>query len=212
MLAARGTVVSTQNRIAVAMLLALCMVGCAPNNTLPTAPPATELPSADYVIGPGDVLRISVWQNPDLSVELPVRPDGRVSVPLIEDVVAVGKTPTALARELEGKLAKYVTKPVVTVMPREFYGPYAQQIRVIGEAVQPRALPYRSNMTVLDAIIAVGGLTKYAAGNRATLVRTANNAQETYGVRLDDLIRDGDIKENVALEPGDVLIIPQSYF
>jgi len=157
-------------------------------------------------------LRIAVWQNPDLTVELPVRPDGRISVPLIEDAVAVGKTPTALARELELRLAKFVTKPIVTVMPREFYGPYAAQVRVIGEAVQPRALPYRSNMTVLDAIIAVGGLTKYAAGNRTTLVRMTDNTQQTYAVHLDDLIRDGKINENVALEPGDILIIPQSYF
>lgn len=199
-------------RIAIPLLFALSLVGCGPESTLPTAPPATELPSAEYVIGPGDVLRIAVWQNPDLTVELPVRPDGRVSVPLVEDVVAVGKTPTALARELEKKLAKYVTNPIVTVMPREFYGPYAAQVRVIGEAVQPRALPFRSNMTVLDAVIAVGGLTKYAAGNRTTLVRTVDNTQQIYAVHLDDLIRDGKISENVALEPGDVLIIPQSYF
>lgn len=202
----------TQTRIAVALLLGLGPVGCGPDSTLPPAPPATELPSAEYVIGPGDVLRIAVWQNPDLTVELPVRPDGRISVPLIEDVVAVGKTPTALARELEIKLAKFVTKPIVTVMPREFYGPYAAQVRVIGEAVQPRALPYRSNMTVLDAIIAVGGLTKYAAGNRTTLVRITDNIQQTYAVHLDDLIKDGKINDNVALEPGDILIIPQSYF
>jgi len=196
----------------VTVLAGLALLGCASENRLPPAPPASQLPSAEYVIGPGDVLRITVWQNPDLSVELPVRPDGRISMPLIEDVVAVGRTPTGLARDLEKRLAKYVSNPIVTVMPREFYGPYTQQIRIIGEAVQPRALPYRSNMTVLDALIAVGGLTKFAAGDRATLIRTAGDTQQIFGVHLDSLIKDGDIKENVVLEPGDILIIPQSYF
>ncbi len=130
----------------------------------------------------------------------------------IASYVAVGKTPTQLSREIEKRLSKYVTDPIVTVMPQSFVGPFTQQVRVIGEAATPKALPYRANMTVLDAMIEVGGLTKYAAGDRATLVRAVNNTQETYSVHLKSLINDGDIGSNVVLEPGDILIIPQSYF
>lgn len=198
-------------RIGIA-LLACGLSGCGPENTLPPAPPEAARASAQYVIGPGDSLSIFVWRNPELSTEVPVRPDGRISIPLVEDVIAIGKTPTMLARELEGKLAKYVTNPLVTVLPRSFIGPFGQQVRVIGEAAAPRALPYRANMTVLDAMIEVGGLTKYAAGNRATLVRTVNNVQQSYRVHLDSLINQGDIQDNVALAPGDILIIPQTYF
>ncbi len=169
-------------------------------------------PTAEYRTGPGDLLHIFVWRNPELTVEAPVRPDGRISIPLVEDVVAVGKAPTELSREIEKRLSKYVTDPIVTVIPRSFVGPFTQQVRVIGEATTPKALPYRANMTVLDAMIEVGGLTKYAAGDRATLVRAVNNAQETYAVHLKSLISDGDIGSNVVLEPGDILIIPQSYF
>ena len=186
--------------------------GCAPETLLPPAPIASALPSPEYVIGPGDTLNIFVWRNPELTVDVPVRPDGRISLPLVEDVVAIGKSPTALAREIEDRLSKYVTNPIVTVFPKSFVGPFNQQVRVIGEAVTPRALPYRANMTVLDAMIEVGGLTKYAAGNRATLIRTVNNVQESYSLHLDSLINRGDIESNVALAPGDILIIPQSYF
>lgn len=198
-------------RIGIA-LVACLLSGCVAQNTLPTAPPESALPSAPYLIGPGDSLSIFVWRNPELSAEVPVRPDGRISIPLVEDVTAVGKTPTALARQLEARLAKYVTNPLVTVIPRSFVGPFAQQVRVIGEAATPKALPYRANMTVLDAMIEVGGLTKYAAGNRATLIRTINNRQESYQIHLDSLINRGDIEDNVALQPGDILIIPQTYF
>ena len=135
-----------------------------------------------------------------------------MSTPLTEDVIAVGKTPSRLARELEARLSRYVTNPLVTVIPRSFIGPFGQQVRVIGEAVTPRALPYRANMTVLDAMIEVGGLTKYAAGNRATLIRTINNVQESYSLHLESLINRGSIRDNVALAPGDILIIPQTYF
>ncbi len=158
------------------------------------------------------MLSIFVWRNPELSVELPVRPDGRISLPLVGDIVAIGKTTVALGEEIEQRLSKYVESPSVTVMARAFTGPFAQQIRVIGEAVTPKALPYRANMTVLDAIIEVGGLTRYAAGNRATIVRTTNSSREVYSVHLDDLIKDGNIDDNVALLPGDILIIPQRYF
>jgi polysaccharide biosynthesis/export protein len=167
---------------------------------------------AEYQVGPGDSLNIFVWRNPELSANVAVRPDGRVSIPLVEDIMATGRTPTQLAREIEKRLAKYVNAPIVTIMLGHPVGPFDQQVRIIGEAVTPKALPYRENMTVLDAMIEVGGLTKYAAGNRATLVRTVENEQKSYNVRLQSLINDGDIQSNVTLEPGDVLIIPQTYF
>lgn len=192
--------------------IALVVSACGGAPPLPPAPPASSLPSAEYRIGPGDSLNIFVWRNPELTVTVPVRPDGRLSIPLVEDVVAIGKTPTALAREFEQRLAKYVKEPLVTVIAEGFVGPIPDQIRVIGEAAQPRALPYRADMTVLDAMIAVGGLTRYAAGNDSVIVRTVNGEQTTYSVHLSSLIRDGDVASNVALEPGDILIIPQRLF
>src|SRR5215472_3215116 len=191
---------------------ALAMISCGGAPELPPAPPAASLPSAEYRIGPGDNLNIFVWRNPELTVTVPVRPDGRVSIPLVEDVVAIGKTPTALAREYEKRLAKYIKEPLVTVIVEGFVGPIPDQVRIIGEAAQPRALPYRADMTVLDAMIAVGGLTRYAAGNDTVLIRTAQGEQNTYSVHLNSLIRDGDIDSNVALRPGDILIIPQRLF
>jgi len=143
---------------------------------------------------------------------VPVRPDGRVSIPLVEDVIAIGKTPTALAREYEQRLAKYIKEPLVTVIVEGFVGPIPEQVRIIGEASQPRSLPYRADMTLLDAMIAVGGLTKYAAGDDSVIIRTVNGAQNTYSVHLSSLIRDGDVASNVALQPGDILIIPQRLF
>ena len=187
----------------------LAMAACRGAPELPPAPPASSLPSAEYRIGPGDNLNIFVWRNPELTVTVPVRPDGRVSIPLVEDVVAIGKTPTALAREYEQRLGKYIREPLVTVIVTNFVGPIPDEVRVIGEAAQPRALPYRADMTVLDAMIAVGGLTRYAAGNDSLIVRTTNGVQASYSVHLSDLIRDGDIASNVALQPGDILIIPQ---
>jgi polysaccharide export outer membrane protein len=187
----------------------LVMAACRGAPELPPAPPASSLPSAEYRIGPGDNLNIFVWRNPELTVTVPVRPDGRVSIPLVEDVVAIGKTPTALAREYEQRLSKYIREPLVTVIVTGFVGPIPDEVRVIGEAAQPRALPYRADMTVLDAMIAVGGLTRYAAGNDSVIVRTVNGVQNTYSVHLGDLILDGDIANNVALQPGDILIIPQ---
>ncbi len=197
---------------AIAAVVVLIVTGCGGAPPLPPAPPASSLPSAEYRIGPGDSLNIFVWRNPELTLTVPVRPDGRLSIPLVEDVTAIGKTPTALARELEQRLSKYVKEPLVTVIAESFVGPIPDQIRVIGEAAQPRALPYRADMTVLDAMIAVGGLTKYAAGNDSVIVRTAQGEQNTYSVHLNSLIRDGDIDSNVALRPGDILIIPQRLF
>ncbi len=197
---------------AITAAVVLIVAGCGGAPPLPPAPPASSLPSAEYRIGPGDALNIFVWRNPELTLTVPVRPDGRLSIPLVEDVVAIGKSPTTLAREFEERLSKYVKEPLVTVIVEGFVGPIPEQIRVIGEAAQPRALPYRADMTVLDVMIAVGGLTKYAAGNDSVIIRTAQGEQNTYSVHLNSLIRDGEIENNVALRPGDILIIPQRLF
>jgi polysaccharide biosynthesis/export protein len=193
-------------------IVVLTIAGCHNAPPLPPAPPASSLPSSEYIIGPGDKLNIFVWRNPELTVTVDVRPDGRLSIPLVEDVVAIGKTPTQLARELEQRLAKYIKEPVVTVIAESFVGPFNEQVRVIGEASQPRAIPFRTDMTVLDAMIEVGGLTRYAAGNDTVIVRTVDGKPTTYSVHLDDLIKDGDVSSNVALQPGDILIIPQRLF
>lgn len=197
---------------AAGLIAVLVVAGCHNAPPLPPAPPASALPSNEYIIGPGDKLTIFVWRNPELSISVDVRPDGRLSIPLVEDVVAIGKTPTQLARELEQRLSKYIKEPVVTVIAQGFVGPFSEQVRVIGEAAEPRALPYRTDMTVLDAMIEVGGLTRYAAGNDAVIVRTTSGKQFTYAVHLDSLIRDGDVSSNVALQPGDILIIPERLF
>ena len=175
------------------------------------AQPAAAPPS-DYRIGPGDSLQIFVWRNAELSTTVPVRPDGKISIPLVEDVLATGSTPSELARLIETRLSKYVTNPNVTVLVNSFAGSYDQQVRIVGEATQPKAIMYKSNMTVLDALIEVGGLTRFAAGNRATLVRKSGGSQSETTLKLDDLIKDGDVRANVALRPGDIIIIPQSYF
>ena len=166
-----------------------------------------------YQIGPGDQLQVFVWRNPELTVTVPVRPDGRISVPLIPDLLAAGKTPSQLADEISAALKKYIQEPTVTVMVTNFVGPFSQQVRVVGEAAQPQAIPYRANMSVLDVMIAAGGLTRYAAGNRAIIARPdgAGHTKELH-VRLNDLLKDGDLSANTAMLPGDVLIVPQSYF
>ncbi|HEY1411096.1 MAG TPA: XrtA/PEP-CTERM system exopolysaccharide export protein [Rhodopila sp.] len=168
----------------------------------------------EYIIGSGDQLSVFVYRNPDLSeAAVAVRPDGKISTPLIEDIVAAGKTPPQLARELETRLAKYIQDPNVTVIVRGFVGPADRQVRVIGEATDPIAIPYRDNMSLLDVMIATKGLTKYAAGNRAIIVRTnADGTRQSIKVRLSDLIKDGDIGQNIPMMPGDTLIIPQSWF
>ncbi len=181
-------------------------------------PPVVEksAPKApdDYVIGSGDQLSVFVYRNPDLSEGgVAVRPDGRISTPLIEDIMAAGKTPTHLAREIESRLTKYVQDPNVTVIVRGFVGPSDRQVRVIGEATDPIAIPYRDHMTLLDIMIATKGLTKYASGNRAKIVRIEpDGKQQIIQVRLSDLIKDGDISQNIEMSPGDTLIVPQSWF
>ncbi len=178
-------------------------------------PKTNDLKLADeYVIGSGDQLSIFVYRNPDLSeANVAVRPDGRISTPLIEDIVAAGKTPTALSREIEQRLKKYIQDPNVTIIVRGFIGPPDRQVRIIGEATDPVAIPYRDHMTLLDVMIAIKGLTKYAAGNRSLIVRMLpNGKQETIRVRINDLIKNGDISQNIEMMPGDTLIIPQSWF
>lgn len=164
-----------------------------------------------YVIGAGDSLNISVWRNPELSMTVPVRPDGKIAAPLIDELDAQGKTSTQLAREVEKVLSKYVRDPVVTVMVNGFVGPYSEQIRVVGEAARPQALAFKQKMTVLDVMIAVGGLTDFAAGNSASILRSSEGNKQ-YSVRLKDLLKRGDVSANVEMKPGDILIIPQSLF
>jgi len=184
--------------------------GCGGN---PPAPEKAAASSADYsyLIGPLDTLQITVWRNPDLSTTVPVRPDGKVSVPLVEDLNAIGKTPTQLARDVEKAMSRFIRDPVVTVLVTQFNGPYGEQIRVVGEATRPQALPYRQRMTLLDVMITVGGLTDFADGNKATVLRTSEGGRQ-YRVRLKDLIRRGDVSANIEMRPGDVVIIPQSWF
>jgi len=197
---------------ALVLALAVTVGACSSNPDAPKAPQDIgETP--DYRIGPGDQLSIFVWRNPDLSMGVPVRPDGRFSMPLVEDMVAANKTPTQLGRDLEAELEQYIQDPIVTVMVTGFQGAFDQQVRIVGEAAQPQALPYRDDMTLLDAMIAVGGLTEFAAGNRAVLERRIGDGErQTFRARLDDLLKDGDVSANVALLPGDVIIIPQSFF
>lgn len=211
---------SSGRRFAVATVLALSMTGCSSIRTAfrgtpqPVETPAAGLVSASpYQIGPGDALSVFVYQSPQLSVSsLMVRPDGRISLPLIPDIMAAGKTPTQLSSDIGERLKEYVKEPNVSVMVSGFQGPLNRQIRVIGEATDPLAIPYRDGMTLLDVMIQTKGLTRYAAGNSAIIVRDLAGRRQSIPVRLSDLIRDGDIDQNVAMLPGDTLIIPQSYF
>jgi polysaccharide export outer membrane protein len=190
---------------------AVLMAACAGGPSFPPAPASASAADYSYVIGAGDTVNIIVWRNPELSMSVPVRPDGKLSTPLIDEIVAQGKNSIELAREIETQLAKYVRDPVVTVIVTSFIGPFSEQIRVVGEAAKPQFLPYKQKMTLLDVMIAVGGLTDFAAGNDATILRTSDGGKQ-YSVRLKDLIRRGDISANVEMRPGDILIIPQSLF
>ncbi len=193
-------------------LLLMAMVLVAGCTTYPPLDPGKSDVNPDYLIGPGDNVNIFIWRQPELSATVPVRPDGKITTPLIEDVQAAGKTPTQLARDMEEVLSLYVRDPVVTVMVTGFRGPFSQRVRVVGEAVNPQAIAFSEHMTLLDVMVEVGGLTEFAAGNRASIVRVENGETRQYGVRIDDLIRRGDIQANVAILPGDILIIPESWF
>jgi polysaccharide export outer membrane protein len=196
----------------VAFFLSIAVLGLAGCAT-PDYPPAPRLSNVDYNyhIGPADVVNVIVWRNPELSMSVPVRPDGMITTPLIEDLPALGRTPTELARDMEKALGKYIRDPVVTVIATSFVGPASEQVRVIGEAAKPQALAYRKDLTVLDVMIAVGGLTDFADGNAARIFRVADGGK-LYMVRLRDLLKRGDITANAEMRPGDILIIPQSWF
>lgn len=197
--------------VGILALVGFGLSGCA--TRYPPAPPLAASPDYHYIIGPGDQVNIIVWRNPELSMAVPVRPDGKITAPLIEDLPALGKDSTTLARDMERALSKYIRDPVVTVIVTNFVGPYSQQIRIVGEATRPQILAYRQNMTLLDVMIAVGGITDFADGNGATILRTLEgNKQQQYAVRIRDLLRRGDVAANVDMKPGDVLIIPQSWF
>jgi len=197
--------------VAAALFLVVGLTGC----SLPELPQAPLKPQpfvADYHVGPLDTLQIFVWRNPELSSSIPVRPDGRISVPLIEDLPAAGKTPTELARDIEKTLGVYIQEPIVTVMVTGFNGPFTDQVRVVGQAARPQALPYRDTMTLLDVMITVGGLTDFAAGNRAKLIRIVESSQREYGLRIEDLVKDGDMSANIQIFPGDIIVIPEAWF
>jgi polysaccharide export outer membrane protein len=204
----------TDFRLASAWLVAATVVvlaACSSAPTHPAAPAAAASGDYSYIVGAGDNLNIIVWRNPELSMSVPVRPDGKISAPLVDEMVVQGKTSVQIAREVETTLGKYVRDPIVTVVVTGFVGPYSEQIRVVGEAAKPQFLPYKQKMTVLDVMIAVGGLTDFADGNAATILRSSDSGRQ-YSVRLKDLIKRGDVSANVEMLPGDILIIPQSFF
>ncbi len=198
---------------AVAALLTVALSGCA-KPMYPNPPEATyQLRGAyKYKIGAGDSVQVYVWRYPEVSMTVPVRPDGFISAPLLEDIPAAGKTPTELARDLEEALAVYLRDPLVTVIVQGFRGVYPEQIRVLGEASRPQNFPYTDGLTLLDLMITVGGLTNFAAGNQAVLVRFEEGEKKSYTVRLDDLVKRADLTANVDMRPGDILIIPESWF
>ena len=209
-----NSLINLSPRITLASVAVLIVAGCHSDFASVTPGTNSSPETAEYVIGPGDHLNVFVYDNPQLGVtDLPVRPDGRVSTPLVSDVPAAGKTPAELASALTERLKKYVKDPDVTVMVRDFIGPFDRQIRVIGEAADPQAIAYSEHMTVLDVMIRTKGLTRFAAGNKSVIIRTIpGRGTEQLRVRLSDLIKDGDISQNVEMQPGDTLIIPQTWF
>jgi polysaccharide biosynthesis/export protein len=197
----------------------IALTGCAGGANGPQLPPASfvsmqEGPGEEYIIGPLDELTVFVWRNPELGAQVQVRPDGRITTPLITDMPAVGKTPSMLAEDIKLQLSQYIQEPLVSVIVNKFAGTFSQQVRVVGATEKPASIPYRANMTLLDAMIAVGGLSEYAAGNRARLIRfdKESGRQKEFAVKLGDLLKKGDSRANVMLVPGDVIIIPESMF
>lgn len=200
-------------RVVLLAMVSTFVLGCASFSSpkYPPAPVSAATPDYNYIVGPGDSLNIIVWRNPELSMSVPVRPDGKVTTPLVDELVAQGKTSSEIARDVEKALSKYVRDPIVTVIVTGFVGPYSEQIRVVGEAAKPQFLPYKQKMTLLDVMIAVGGLTDFADGNAASILR-ASDGDKRYTVRIKDLIKRGDLSANVEMKPGDVLVIPQGWF
>ncbi|MEM8826925.1 MAG: XrtA/PEP-CTERM system exopolysaccharide export protein [Pseudomonadota bacterium] len=205
-------------RIAVPLFALAGLAACNANAGLPELPPAKVAsseesdPAQDYLIGPLDNLQIFVWRNPELSTSVTVRPDGRITTPLIDDLEVTGKTPASLATEIEEKLGVYIADPIVQVIVTGFNGPLSKQVRIVGAATRPSAIPFRNKLTLLDVMVTVGGLTEFANGNGARLVRVDPDTgeQSEYALRIKDLLRDGDTSANVAIQPGDVIIIPES--
>ncbi len=206
-------------RVCMVLVLASLAVlaGCSSTEllTLPTTgsygTQTTDSSKYNYLIGLGDSVQIFVWRNPEVSQSVTVRPDGKITTPLVEDLQASGRTPTQLARDIEKVLETYIRQPIVTVIMGGFGGPYSEQIRVVGEAAKPQSIPYREKMSLLDVMILVGGLTQFADGNEAKIVRVVEGQQQQYRVRIDDLLKDGDITANVDMLPGDILIVPESW-
>jgi polysaccharide export outer membrane protein len=196
-----------------AVILSLVLTACSSTPAYRAAPAVPQGGTDwNYLIGPGDTVQVFVWRNPDVSGSFPVRPDGKMTMNLVEDLPAAGLTPTHLARNIEKALSKYIQDPIVTVIVAGGTGPYSQQVRVVGEAAKPQALNYREHMTLIDLMIAVGGLTDYAAGNKAYILRNQDGKKVPLGVRLEDLIKGGDYTANVEMRPGDILVIPESLF
>ena len=202
-------------RLASWLVVVPFVISCASSPTVelpPTPSQATaKAVGSDYIIGPGDTLQVFVWRNPELSIAVPVRPDGKISTPLVENMVAVGKTSPQLARDLEGVLSEYVRSPKVNIIVTTAASAFSL-VKVVGQVTHPTALPYREGMTVLDAILAVGGLSQFASGNRARIVRIENGQEKIIYVKVADLVNSGDVRQNVPLKPGDVLVVPQSLF
>lgn len=199
-------------RQCVPVLLLACngLAACgtvASQESSPAVPPVQ--PANEYIVGPGDTLQVFVWRNPELTTSVPVRPDGKISTPLVEDMVAVGKTPSQLARDIETVLAEYIRQPQVNIIVSDAVSTFSQ-VKIIGQVTNAQAIPYREGMTVMDAILAVGGLSTYAAGNRAKLVRSEGGTEKEFKIRLMDLINEGDLSQNLALRPGDVIVVPES--
>lgn len=207
-------------KMGIAALAATALLAaCASSSNGPKLPPASFVslsdgPGEEYIIGPLDELTVFVWRNPELGAKVQVRPDGRITTPLITDMPAVGKTPTMLSEDIKLQLSQFIQEPIVSVIVNSFAGTFSQQVRIVGATEKPASIPYRANMTLLDAMIAVGGLSEFAAGNRAKLVRfdKISGRQQEYAIKLGDLIKRGDSRANVLLQPGDVIIIPESMF
>ncbi|MBV7257113.1 polysaccharide export protein [Pacificimonas sp. WHA3] len=213
--------IASVKRYTLPAICALGLAACgASNSGLPELPPAKfsssseSEPAQNYVIGPLDTLQVFVWRNPELSTSVTVRPDGRITTPLIDDLEVTGKTPAALAKEIEEKLSVYIAEPIVQVIVTGFQGPLSKQVRVVGEATRPSAIPYRNKLTLLDVMVNVGGLTEFASGDGARLIRVDpdTGTQTEYALRIESLLKDGDTSANVAIQPGDVIIIPESAF
>lgn len=201
------------------LIVFLCPIamleGCAATGPASISADAVDVRQAaakDYLIGAGDTLSVNVWRNPEVSTHVTVRPDGKITIPLVEDLQASGKTSTQLASDIREVLAKFIQEPIVTVTVTGFVGMYSQQIRVIGQAAKPQALPYKEGMSLMDVVIAVGGMTEFASGNRASVVRNVDGKQIKMSVRLKDLVKDGDLSANMSMRPGDILVIPESFF